>query len=231
VIGAERPDDSGARTRVLIVDEHRSYADALGVAVESRADMRFVGAAVTAAEVADLVVRKAPDVVVMDLSLPGGDPADGPGRVRRLRPETRVVVLTAHPDSESMARAAAEGVSVFLSKATPVSVVLDAVRSCSTEHMVVGERTLSEFRGSLTQRAGKLANSSSPELTVRELEVIALMARGCDAARIGAQLGIRLSTCRWHIRGILRKLGAHSQLEAVLIAVRLGLVPPPEREA
>lgn len=226
----DAPDGSGARTRVLIVDEHRSYADALGIAVENQADMRFVGAAVTVAEVADLVIRKAPDVVLMDVVLPGGEPTDGPGRIRRLRPEARVVVLTARPDPEAMARAAAEGASVFLSKATPVSALLDAVRSCSTDHMVINERTLTEVNGRTVSVGGINCRQGAVGLTAREREVLGLMAQGFDATRIAGRLNIQLSTCRWHIRGILRKLGTHSQLEAVLTAVRIGLVPSPERD-
>lgn len=221
-----------ARTRVLVVDDHKTVAEAISLAVDLQDDLESVGVAATVEEAADLVVKHDPDVVLMDLRLPDADGVEGTRRVKSLRPRARVLILTAHGDLEVMARAASAGASGFLPKTSSVAQILDAIRTAKVGGMLVEPSTLTglvqHLRGS---KEPKRAGVKATQLTAREHDVLMLMGNGLDPRAIAKRLGIGLSTCRGHVQAVLSKLEVHSQLEAVVAAVRRGVIPPPEVEA
>jgi DNA-binding NarL/FixJ family response regulator len=165
-----------------------------------------------------------PDVVVMDVQIGADDGVDATAELTQMFPELRVVVLTAHADSLLMHRAGAAGACSLLPKDGSLPEFLAAVRSARPGGLAVHPTLL------------RLLMSSSPAglvdvplLTGREQDVLRLLATGMDTPAIADHLGISVHTCRGYAKGLLMKLDAHSQLEAVAIGARLGLVDGRQR--
>ncbi|MFC5380654.1 response regulator [Aquipuribacter nitratireducens] len=204
--------------RVLVVDDHTTFAELLVLALEREPDLECVGHAATVEAGIDLVDRTRPDVVVMDVRLPDGTGFAATRRILELAPGTTVVVLTAHASPDFVAQAAGAGATAFLPKGGSLAVLLDTVREARPGRLLV--------HPSLVARARSAAHDGGvyTDLTQREAEVLELMGQGHDVTRIARRLGMSENTCRGHVKAILVKLDAHTQLEAVVKAVRRGLL-------
>lgn len=201
--------------RVLIVDDHTTFNELLTGALERESDLSCVGSARTVEEAVEQFSAVRPDVVVMDYHLHGGNGLDASARILSIDRTARIVMLTGDPTPEALERAARIGVRAYLPKDSSLTTLLDAVRHGRSGGMVVDPLLLSR----MTPQA-----SAGPLLTARELGVLRLMATGNDVRTNAAILGISESTCRGHVKSILAKLHAHSQLEAVAIANRRGML-------
>ena len=208
-----------APIRVLVVDDHRAVADAIALAIGGASDLICVGTAHDVRDAFDLTERLAPDVVVMDVRLGDGDGVELTARLTRLFPALRVVILTAVVDHGLLQRAADAGASGIFPKDGSLADVLSAVRSARVDNLVVHPSLLRRLAKGPTQ-----GSRPALSLTAREQDVLTLMADGRDSAQIARHLGISLLTCRGYVKSLLTKLDAHSQLEAVVVATRLGLV-------
>ncbi len=215
--------EEGPTTRVLIVDDHQAFSDALGIAIDLQPDLELAGLATTVEEALGRIEDASPDVVLMDVRLPGTDGIEGVRRIRQLRPETPVLVLTGFADADAMARAALAGASGFFPKERPVMEILEAVRTARTGGMVVEPSTLAAVL-TRVREPERVASAPGLELTGRQRQVLALMAQGLDPRTIARTLGISINTTRGHVKSIMAKLGAHTQLEAVVVAMHLGLL-------
>ncbi|MBL8925986.1 MAG: response regulator transcription factor [Pseudonocardia sp.] len=202
------PTEPTSRTPVLLLDDHRVFTDLLEVSLGLQPDLCCVAVAHTARE--GLAKAAAVDfaVAVVDLQLPDAGGLDLIPQLLALRPQARIVVLTAHPRPDLAERAVAAGVVAFLGKDAALARILDAVRHAGPGHPVVGAAP----------------RPSRVDLTHREFDVLRELGQGRDAARIAASLGISLYTTRDHIKSVMAKLGVHSQLDAVVSAERLGLI-------
>lgn len=225
--GGPVPTRDPARTRVLIVDDHRSFAEALVMAVDHHADLVSVGTVATIAAAIAAIDSADPDVVLMDIRLPDGDGIDATARILALRPATRVLVLTGHTDVDVLTRAASAGASGFLPKESTIGAVIGAIRTARSGEMLVEGTTLAAILGRVaaTSSALQAAGTDAVVLTPREVDVLLLMGQGMDPHAIATSLSISLHTCRGYQKSIMGKLGAHSQLEAVVLATRRGLLP------
>lgn len=214
------------RTRVLVVDDHRSFADALTIAIDVNDDLVSVGTAPSIAGAIDLARCTSPDVVLLDIHLPDGDGIDAMQRIGEACPGARILILTGHTDVEVLARAAAAGASGFLPKESSIASVMSAIRGARTGEMHVEGTMLAAILGRMaTSAVPQRTAADSQALTPREHDVLRLMGQGMDPHAIAASLGISLHTCRGYQKAIMAKLQAHSQLEAVVVATRRGLLP------
>jgi DNA-binding NarL/FixJ family response regulator len=213
--------------RVLIVDDHATLAGALAMAIDARAGMRCVGTVVSIEGSIAAVAALDPDVALLDVVLPDG--IDAIPRLRAARPGMRIVVLTGHTDVDTLARAAAAGASGFLPKESTIEAVIGAIRAASEGQLLVDGTTLASILGRLAQtsRQAHDATGNFPVLTQRQHDVLALMGQGLDPHAISVELGISLHTSRGYLKALMRKLGAHSQLEVIVISSRMGLLPRP----
>ena len=220
------PDPSECLTRVLIVDDHLAFSGAVEIAINAQADMISVGEAASVVAALDAVRRQKPHVVLMDVHLPDGDGIAATKLIVDLGLGARVLILTAHTSVDVMARAASAGACGFLPKESSVGSVLRAIRAAGDGQMVVDGSTLAAILGRLhgPAAASPDAPAGTPALTPREQDVLELMGQGLDPHAIARELGISLNTCRGYQKSILAKLGAHSQLEAVVIASRRGVI-------
>jgi len=213
--------------RVLVVDDHRALAESLGLAIDSQHDLHCVGTAPTVADARRLAADEEPDIVLLDVQLPDGDGIELAAQLRAARPELRVVVLTGHTDVAVLARAAGAGVCGFLPKESGVAEVLWALRTARDGGMVVDGATLAAVldRVARLRRPQATAPLGASDLTDREMEVLRAMGTGMDPQTIASRLGVSVHTSRGHVKSILSKLDCHSQLEAVVTALRRGLLP------
>lgn len=205
---------------ILIVDDHKSFAELLSAALNTVEGLRCVGTATTAAEGIAMATRLKPGIVVMDIQMPQQDGLQATRRIREVAPDTVIAVVTAHRDPEWISRAAQAGASAFIPKDGSLSEMIDVLTRVRAGQMLVAPST---FRGGVPRR-GPARDASVPSLTQRELEVLACLGHGMQAKGIARTLGITLHTCRGYIKSLHTKLGVSSQLEAVIKAQNLGLI-------
>lgn len=201
---------------VLIVDDHFVVRSGLVASLTLEPDIAVVAEAERSAEVLALYQRHRPQVVLMDLRL--GGPEDGIALTRRLLAEdaaARVLVFSTFGRDEDIYQALRAGARGYLLKTAPRDELLAAIRT-----VAAGERYLPEALS--RQLANRLAR---PELSSRELEVLALIRRGRSNKQIGAALFISEDTVKRHVTHLLQKLGVQDRAQAVAEGIRLGLLP------
>ena len=217
-------DDSTAgppRVRVLVVDDHEMFASSLAHVLDAEDDLVTVGVAGTIARAGELIRSTDPDVLLLDHRLPDGDGVSSIGELRALRPDLAVVVLTASAADHVLVAAIEAGASGFVSKTRGIGEVTAAVRAAASGESVISPELLAR----LLPRLHRGGSAGHQELTEREREVLGLLAEGMTNASIAERLVVSVHTVRNHIANLSAKLGAHSKLEALAIAVREGLLP------
>jgi DNA-binding NarL/FixJ family response regulator len=202
---------------VLVVDDHRSFAEMLSAALDGVPGLTCVGTASSAAEGIALARRLQPDIVVMDIQMPREDGLAATARLREVLPDAVVAVVTAHTSPEWVSRAAQAGASAFVPKNGSLQEMIAILTSVQAGHMVVAPSTF-------TAAAPAGPQEERPDLSQREIEVLRLLARGTPVRDMAPALGITVNTCRGYIKTVRRKLDSASQLEAVLKARQLGLL-------
>ncbi len=217
---AERSDEGGQPIRVLIVDDHEVLAASLARVLDEEPDMVSVGLADSLAQARARVTTAAPDVLLLDRRLPDGDGVAAIPELRALRPSMNVVVLTAAVADNVLVQAIEAGAAGFVSKTRGLSEVTAAVRAAAAGESVISPEMLSRLLPKLSRSSGP-----EPDLTKREQEVLSMLAQGLSNAAIAEKLTVSVHTVRNHIANLSAKLGAHSKLEALSIAVRRGLYP------
>lgn len=217
------------RTRVLVVEDQRILADALVIAIGAQPDLECVGAAETVDEALRLIRARRPDVTLMDIHLPGVDGIAGTRQIKAAYPEIRVFILTADATPDLFTDAAEAGAAGFLAKDSAFPDILAAIRTPPEGRIMVAGSTLTALLGELRHGVPKPAGQEGnwAGLTGREREVLALMGEGLDPRAIAERLVVSLHTARGHVKNVMAKLRTHSQLEAVVVAIRTGLLPGP----
>ncbi|MCW2844132.1 MAG: response regulator transcription factor [Nocardioides sp.] len=210
-----------AVVRVLIVDDHEVLAASLAQVLDAEPDLVTVGVAGTLARARALVATTATDVVLLDHRLPDGDGVGAIEELRALRPGIQVVVLTASAADHVLVAAIEAGAAGFVSKTRSLAELTAAVRAAATGEAVISPELLAR----LLPRLHRSGRARHQELTEREREVLDLLADGLSNAAIAEELTVSVNTVRNHVANLSAKLGAHSKLEALSVAVREGLLP------
>jgi len=207
--------------RVLIVDDQRLFADLLKRVLDDAEGIEVVGVADTAVRGYALARRHSPDVVLMDYQLPDGNGAQATANVLGVKPETKVVMVTASDDESVFLTAIEAGCAGFLSKSSALDDLENAVRAVAAGEALISATMLSRVLGSVRRDRGGRANA---DLSPREVEILELTARALTNPQIAEELHLSVKTVRNHMQNILWKLDSHSKLEAVAVASRRGLV-------
>jgi two-component system nitrate/nitrite response regulator NarL len=207
--------------RVLVVDDHRTFADLLQFALNAEDGLSCVGVAYDPVTGVEQVGSQRPDLVVMDYDF-AGDELDGvmaTAAITARYPDVHVVLLTGHADSILMQQAAEAGASSLMPKDGSLPDLLDALQRTGPGGLLVHPTLLRAIKESAEETA-----STDTPLSPREHDVLAMLAIGLRTGAIADHLGISKNTCRGYVKSLLWKLDAHSQLEAVAIARRQGLI-------
>jgi DNA-binding NarL/FixJ family response regulator len=206
---------------VLVVDDHRTFAELLSGALVAYG-MTSLGTAGSAAEAVAMAEDLQPDIIVMDIQMPREDGLSATRRIRAVAPDAVIAVVTAHRDPDWVVRAAQAGASAFIPKNGSLSEMLDVLGRVRAGQMLVAPSAFAGGRGeSSTPRSGREAR---PDLTRREQQVLDCLGQGMQVKAIARVLGITQETCRGYVKSLHAKLGARSQLEAVVKAQQLGLL-------
>jgi DNA-binding NarL/FixJ family response regulator len=212
---------------VVVVDDDQLLTDALLLAWEQDEDLVIVGMAGTGASGVELASREHPDVVLMDHHLPDMSGADATRALRAAVPGIAVVVMTIDPSDEAMLAVVEAGASGFVAKSDGIRYVSESVRRVANGEMLIAAPTVARLLALARDRERRQAGPANlvEPLTARELEVLQLMAEGLDTRGLADHLVLSQTTVRTHVAAILAKLDAHSRLEAVVKASKLGLIP------
>jgi DNA-binding NarL/FixJ family response regulator len=200
--------------RVLLVDDHLLVRSGLAALVEAEADMTVVGSAADGAQALDLVTEVAPDVVLMDLSMPVLDGVAATRRLTAEHPEVAVLVLTSFADRDRVTDALDAGAMGYVLKDTEPTALLEALRAVGRGESPIDPRVA---RTLLTSR--RHTGPATP-LTEREQEVLALVGRGLPNKQIARTLGIRESTVKAHLTSVFAAIGVRDRTSAALWAQR-----------
>lgn len=212
----------GRVIKVLIVEDQRILAQALSLALADEPGLEVAGVAGDAASALRMVAERAPDVVLMDYGLPDQDGIAATRAIHRTRPDLPVVMLTGDTSDEVMLAALNAGMSGFLVKDEAVEQLVAAIRRAADGEMLWPAERLARLLG--RARGSGRQTPSGGGLTSRERDVLALMSEGLDNKTIATRLHLSVATVRSYVQQVLAKLGAHSKLEAVVIASRNGLL-------
>jgi DNA-binding NarL/FixJ family response regulator len=203
--------------RVAIVDDHAMVAESLKRLLEAEHDMQVVALAVNVAGAIEAARMCQPDVIVMDYGLPDGDGVSATTIIRNELPRMKVLLLTGSSSPDIVVAALDAGCVGYVEKTNAAASLTSAVRS-----VFAGEAVLPQAKlGRLLARGD---SGPSEILTKREHEILARVEGGASNKTIAAELTVSLNTVRTHVQSILKKLGAHSKLEAVSVAREQGVL-------
>jgi len=205
---------------IVLVDDHELIRQGLRRAFERTGDFTVVGEAGSVAEALRIVAEHTPNVVIFDVRLPDGSGLDAARKVREGNPTMGIVVLTMYAGDDQLFGALEAGASAFVPKDAPADDVIAAAR-----HAAVSPRafTANDLAGAMQRRL----SPTGPQLSPREREVLGLLAEGLGVAAISKQLFISESTTKTHISKVYEKLGACNRAQALMTAMRLGLIANP----
>lgn len=204
--------------RVVVVDDHPVFRIGITALLESFAGVDVVGAAATADEAVEVVLREGPDVVLMDLDLGDGTSGvDATRRIARERPEIGILVLTMLGDDQSLFASVRSGARGYLIKTASPDEVERAVHAVAGGDMLLGGEVAQRAVAFLSG-ARSAGGTAFPELTEREREVLELVARGADNGEIARALVLTPKTVRNYVYGIVTKLGAADRARLILLA-------------
>lgn len=207
--------------RIMIVDDHHTFADLLSLALATRAGLVCVGTAASGSQALAMAVELRPDIVVMDIEMPSLDGLATTRRLREILPEVLVVVVSAHRDAEWVVRATQAGAAAFVPKASRLDEVIDIIQRARPGGMLVGPSAFAAGNSSLPPTPGDVP---VPALTEREREVLAWLGQGLQPKEIAQLLDITVHTTRSYVKALHAKLGVRSQVEAVVKAHQLRLI-------
>jgi DNA-binding NarL/FixJ family response regulator len=207
--------------RVLLVDDHPVVREGIRGMLGAEPDISVVGDAASGPEALALVAALSPDVVLMDLRMPGGDGVSATERITADHPGAHVLVLTTYDTDGDILRAVEAGATGYLLKDTPRAALADAVRAAARGETVLTGRVAGKLLSGMRQRDAPTAAVLSP----RETEVLRLAAEGRTNAAIGRALHISQTTVKTHLMRVYDKLGVGDRTAAVSRAIRRGLLP------
>jgi NarL family two-component system response regulator YdfI len=207
--------------RVLIADDHLIVREGLRLILETGEGFELVGEAADGAEAVRLARELSPDVVLMDLRMPNMDGLTAIERLRAEQPQVAIVILTTYNEDDLMLRGLRAGARGYLLKDTDRDTLLNTIRAAAR-----GETLLKpEIMARLLSQTEPSRSSSALDLTDREREVLAAVARGERSKEIAVQMGITERTVKAHLANIYNKLGVDSRAAAIAVASQRGLLP------
>jgi NarL family two-component system response regulator LiaR len=206
--------------RVMTVDDHEIFRGGIAFALDAYEEVELVCSAHSGEEAIQMCAQDQPDVILMDMRMPG---LDGPATIRAIRqeyPRIQILALTSFHDERLVQRAMAAGAIGYLLKGVPIAELVDAIRAAR-----VGRSTIDDQALQALIRAARSGHALGDDLTSREREVLALLVEGLSNPEIADRLVISLPTAKAHVSNILAKLRVSSRTEAATVAMKHNLVP------
>jgi two-component system, NarL family, response regulator YdfI len=211
--------------RIIVADDHLIIRQGLRLILETEPDFELVGEAADGAEAVRLCTESHPDVVLMDLRMPGMDGLTAIERLHIEQPEVAVVILTTFNEDELMLRGLQAGARGYLLKDTDRAALFDTIRAAARGETLLQPAIMAKVLASAgSQISNKKPNEPAPILTDRESQVLEGVARGERSKEIAARLGISERTVKAYLASIYDKLGVDSRAAAIAVAAQKGLL-------
>jgi two-component system NarL family response regulator len=216
------------RIRIVIADDHDLYRRGMQAVIGLEPDLEIVAEAASGVEAVEKVFEFEPDVVLLDVRMPGNGGIEACTAIKEKAPGTRILILTASNEESDLFAAIKAGASGYLLKDSPTEEIAEAVRLVHSGQSMIPPHMASLLIAEFSRLSNEPAKDAAPgpRLTDRELEVLALVARGKANKEIATMLFISENTVKNHVRNILEKLQLHSRVEAALYAMRRNLIEP-----
>ncbi len=207
------------KIRVLLVDDHSVVRLGMMTLINDQPEMETVGEAGTAAEALAAVEELQPDVVLMDIRLPGESGIAATEQITQKYPDIKVVMLTSYADDELIFRAVRAGAKGYVLKQVGNEELLDAIRAAAHGEAILDPQTANKILGRLKQLEDEAEQRAFEELSPRELDVLAEVAQGKTNSEIGESLNLSETTVRNYVSNILSKLDLKNRVELATFAV------------
>ena len=211
--------------KCLIVDDHTLFREGLRRVLESEPDIQVVGEARDGAEAIEQAMMLRPDVVLMDIGMPGLSSFEASRRITRELPGRRVMFLTMYEDEEYLLQCLDAGASGYILKDAPAPRLIGAVRDINAGRKYLSPQVLGKLVDDFRSRSTGLARGST--LTPREREVIKMLAEGNSVRQIASILGLSIKTVEAHKFNLMRKLNIHNKAQLVTYAIQKKIVKMP----
>ena len=209
--------------KILVCDDQVVIRNGLEVLLNLERDMQVIGTAQSAMEAVELAAQKQPDLVLMDLKMPGINGIEATRQIREKFPNIKVLVLTTYDEDEWVFDAIRAGASGYLLKDTSQEKIIEAIRGTLDGRSSIDPHIAGKFLNQVASNQTQPASPLSEKLTERETDVIRLIAKGFNNGEIANQLHLSEGTVRNHVSAILEKLGVSDRTQAAGIAIQHGL--------
>ena len=209
--------------KILLCDDQAVIRDGLEMLLHLEKDFQVVGSASDGAEAIELAAQKRPDLILMDLKMPGINGIEATRQIRLKFPNIKILVLTTYDDDEWLFDAIRAGASGYLLKDTPRQKIIEAIRGTMEGKSFLDPLVAGKLMNQLSSNQKQPTSVLTEKLTDRELDVLHLIARGFTNSDIAGQLHLSEGTVRNHVSAILEKLGVSDSTQAAVIAIQHGL--------
>lgn len=216
--------NSAGTIKILIVDDHQVVRQGLRTFLELHEDVRVVGEAGNGEDAVEMAARLTPDVILMDLVMPGMDGITATSRIKSLCPDARVIALTSFTEDDKIFPAIQAGATSYLLKDVTPDELVEAIRAVHHGETRLHPEVLRKLMEQVAHQPPARPTTPGPVLTEREREVIQLVAEGRSNREIAETLTISEKTAKAHISNILGKLGLEDRTQMAIYAIRNGLV-------
>lgn len=212
------------KIRLMIADDHALVLDGISAILSLCDDMEVVAKATNGNEAVDLCMKHKPDIALMDISMPGLGGLEATAEIKKLRPETRIIVLTQYDDREYVSRFLKLGVSGYILKKAIGGELLSAIRAVARGESYLYPSIASSVINGYLDKDGLKGEVPYEKLTDRERQVLKLLAEGMSHKEIAGTLGISVKTVIAHQSNISEKLDIHSRVGLIKFAIQKGLI-------
>jgi len=209
--------------KILLCDDQAVIRDGMEMLLQLEKDFEVVGAAQDGYEAVELTDQKKPDLILMDLKMPGMNGIEATREIRKRHPTVKILVLTTYDDDEWVFDAIRAGASGYLLKDTPRQKIVEAIRGTMDGKSFVDPGVAGKLLNQVASNQTQPASILTEKLTERELDVLRLLAKGMTNTDIAGQLHLSEGTVRNHVSAILEKLNVSDRTQAAVIAIQHGL--------
>jgi len=215
--------ETAPRIRVLVCDDHSLFREGVKTILSRASGVEVVGEAADGIEAVELAQRLRPNVILMDISMPVLRGFDAVRRIRKRRPEAKVLMLTIYDDEDLVARCLEAGACGYLVKDAPPSQLIYAIQAAARDEQYMSPKILKPVVGHYVSRDGK-PRTSYELLSDREREILVLLAEGVSLKEIAGQLHLSVKTVDVHKYNLMRKLKVHDRTSLIRYAIRIKLI-------
>ena len=209
--------------KIILCDDQAVIRDGLEMLLNLEQDFQVVGAASDGAEAIELAVQKQPDLILMDLKMPGTNGIEATRQIHARFPQIKILVLTTYDDDEWVFDAIRAGASGYLLKDTSRQKIIEAIRGTMDGKAFIDPNVAGKLMNQVASHQKQPTSILAEKLTDRELDVLRLIAKGFTNNDIAGQLHLSEGTVRNHVSAILEKLGVSDRTQAAVIAIQHGL--------